>query len=115
MNKRNPFTIFCFLIAIITDAQPKKEYYDAEQIKIKSETNIIKGIPHGKHVEYYKNGKVSRKGYFFSGKEDSTWYFYYENDILKASENYYRGKKMDTISIILKMEIWRKKPFLKII
>ena len=74
-------------------SQPKKEYYDSEQTKLKSETNIVKGMPHGRHVEYHKNGNISRKGSFYNGKEDSTWYFFYEDKILKAIENYSRGKK----------------------
>src|SRR6478672_8934039 len=74
-------------------AQPKKEYYDNEQKIIKSETNIVKGMPHGRHIEYYKNGKVYRRGSFYNGKEDSTWFFYYEDSKLKATENYRRGRK----------------------
>ena len=72
------FISFLFL-SFSAFAQPKKEYYDSEQLKLKSESNIVKGMPHGRHVEYYKNGNVSRKGSFYNGKEDSTWYFYYEN------------------------------------
>ena len=88
------FLLISFLFLSFTAiAQPKKEYYDSEQNKLKSETNIVKGMPHGKYVEYYKNGNVSRKGLFYNGKEDSTWYFYYENKGLKATENYKRGKK----------------------
>ena len=86
------FISFLFL-SFSAFAQPKKEYYDSEQLKLKSESNIVKGMPHGRHVEYYKNGNVSRKGSFYNGKEDSTWYFYYENKVLKAIENYNRGKK----------------------
>src|SRR6476469_3406727 len=74
-------------------AQPKKEYYDNEQTKLKSESNIVKGMPHGRHVEYYKNGNISRRGSFYNGKEDSTWYFFYEDKTPKAVENYFRGKK----------------------
>ena len=74
-------------------AQPKKEFYDSEQTKLKSESNVVKGMPHGRYIEYYKNGNISRKGSFYNGKEDSTWYIYYENKVLKASEMYNRGKK----------------------
>ena len=90
---KNFFTLLFICLALFAYSQPKKEYYDAEQLKLKSETNIVKGMPHGKHVEYYKSGIISRKGSFYSGKEDSTWYFYYETGNLKASENYFRGKK----------------------
>ena len=90
---KNYFTLFFICLALIAYTQPKKEYYDAEQLKLKSETNIVKGMPHGKHVEYYKSGTISRKGSFYNGKEDSTWYFYYETGNLKATENYLRGKK----------------------
>ena len=88
------FLIIAFLFLTLSSlAQPKKEYYDSDQTKIKSETNIVKGMPNGKYVEYYKNGNISRKGSFYNGKEDSTWYIYYENKVLKATENYNRGKK----------------------
>ena len=43
------FISFLFL-AFTSLAQPKKEYYDSEQTKLKSETNIVKGMPHGRHV-----------------------------------------------------------------
>ncbi|MES2515085.1 MAG: hypothetical protein V4580_13120, partial [Bacteroidota bacterium] len=85
--------ISCLFLCLSAFAQPKKEYYDSEQLKIKSESNIVKGMPHGRHIEYYKNGNISRKGSFYNGKEDSTWYIYYENKILKATESYFRGKK----------------------
>ena len=82
------FLLISFLFLTFTSiAQPKKEYYDSEQTQLKSESNIVKGMPHGRHVEYYKNGNVSRRGSFYNGKEDSTWYFYYENKILTRNQN----------------------------
>jgi antitoxin component YwqK of YwqJK toxin-antitoxin module len=87
------YTLIFTLVVLVSYAQPKKEYYDSEQLKLKSETNIVKGMPHDKHVEYYKTGTISRKGSFYNGKEDSTWYFYYENGTVKAIETYQRGNK----------------------
>ena len=77
-------------------AQLKKEYYDAEQTQLKSETDYYKGMPHGPYYEYYKNGKVSRKGFYDYGKEDSTWLFYYDDGSLKALERFVKGKKWGT-------------------
>ena len=85
--------IVLFILSFSALAQPKKEYYDSEQTQLKSETNIVKGMPQGRHTEYYKNGTISRKGSFYNGKEDSTWVFYYDTKIVKAIENYNRGKK----------------------
>ena len=93
MNTQKIIVIAFWMLSFCVMAQPKKEYYDNEQTKLKSETNIVKGMPHGRYIEYYKNGNVSRNGSFYNGKEDSTWYFYYENKIVKAIENYNRGKK----------------------
>jgi uncharacterized protein len=77
-------------------SQPKKEYHDAAQTQLKSETDYLKGMPHGTHLEYYKSGRVSRKGFFNYGKEDSVWTFYYEDGKKKAIENYVKGKKWGT-------------------
>ena len=77
-------------------SQPKKEYHDAAQTQLKSETDYLKGMPHGTHLEYYKNGRVSRKGFFNYGKEDSVWTFYYEDGKKKAIENFMKGKKWGT-------------------
>ena len=41
--------------------------------------------------QFYKQTAIIQP--FYNGKEDSTWYFYYENKVLKAIENYNRGKK----------------------
>lgn len=62
------FISFLFL-SFSAFAQPKKEYYDSEQLKLKSESNIVKGMPHGRHVEYYKNGNVSEKDHFTMEKK----------------------------------------------
>ena len=87
MTKKSYYLFISFLfLAFISLAQPKKEYYDSEQTKLKSETNIVKGMPHGRHIEYFKNGNISRKGSFYNGKEDSTCYFFYENKTLKETK-----------------------------
>lgn len=77
---------FFFTVAVLT-GQPKKEFYDAQQTQLKSETDYLKGMPHGTHIEYYKTGKLSRKGFYNYGKEDSIWTFYYENGTKKAVEH----------------------------
>ena len=63
------FISFLFL-SFSAFAQPKKEYYDSEQLKLKSESNIVKGMPHGRHVEYYKNGKMKWKGSYRNGDQE---------------------------------------------
>ena len=87
--------IFLF-ISLAISSQPKKEYFDAKQTQLKSETDYYKGMPHGSHAEYYVTGKVSRRGFYDYGKEDSLWAFYYENGTKKALENYLKGKKWGT-------------------
>src|SRR6476620_3367914 len=73
--------------------QLKKEYFDTEQTQLKSETDYYRGMPHGPFYEYFKNGKVARKGYYYRGKEDSTWTFYFEDGGTKAIEHFVRGRK----------------------
>src|SRR3954469_151266 len=77
-------------------AQPKREFYDGQQTKLKSETDYYKGMPHGNHKEYFTSGKLSREGRYKYGKEDSTWTFYYENGKKKAQENFAASKKWGT-------------------
>ena len=60
MNTQKIIVIAFWMLSFCVMAQPKKEYYDNEQTKLKSETNIVKGMPHGRYIEYYKNGNVSR-------------------------------------------------------
>src|SRR5688572_6050503 len=93
--QRSLLFVFMF-IAFIGSAQLKKEYYDNEQTQLKSETDYYKGMPNGAYYEYYKNGKVMRKGFYVFGKEDSTWTVYYEDGSVKARENYLNGKKLGT-------------------
>ena len=89
-------------LSLSLSSQVKKDYYDAEQVHLKSETDYYKGMPHGLHIEYYKSGKVSRKGFYEYGKEDSIWIFYYETGKKKAVENYISGKKWGTNSYYFK-------------
>src|ERR1043165_7058546 len=93
--QRSLLFIFVF-ISSLAFSQLKKEYYDNEQTKLKSETDYYKGMPHGPYYEYYQNGKVMRKGFYIYGKEDSTWTVYYEDGDVKARENYKNGKKFGT-------------------
>jgi uncharacterized protein len=88
--------LILILIPSLAISQLTKEYYDNEQTQLKSETDYYKGMPHGPHFEYYKNGKLSRKGYYYRGKEDSTWVFYFENGGVKAVEHFAKGKKSGT-------------------
>jgi antitoxin component YwqK of YwqJK toxin-antitoxin module len=87
-----------FLVSFSFELFPqlKKEYYDPKETQLKSETDYYKGIAHGLHTEYYKNGNVSRKGFYNYGKEDSVWIFFYEDGTIKALERYYKGKKYGT-------------------
>src|SRR4051812_46159984 len=88
--------IFLFFLSTQVFSQIKKEYHDAKQTQLKSETDYYKGMPHGKHVEYYPSGKISRQGFYNYGKEDSVWTFFYEDGTKKAVERYFRGKKDGT-------------------
>ena len=92
------FYIFLYLVFLYFSlfSQQKKEYFDAQQSQLKTETDYFKGMPHGQHFEYYVSGKPSRRGYYHEGKEDSIWMFYYEDGTKKAVEHYFRGKKWGT-------------------
>ena len=97
--------ILYFLIVLtpfLSYSQLKKDYYDNQQTQLKSETDFYKGMPHGPHYEYYKNGKLSRKGHYYQGKEDSVWVFYFEDGGVKAQERFFRGKKFGTNSYYFK-------------
>jgi uncharacterized protein len=87
---------FFLFISLTIFAQPKKDYFDAQQLQLKTETDYLKGMPHGTHLEYYKSGKLSRRGYYDYGKEDSIWTIYYETGSIKAIEHYLKGKKWGT-------------------
>src|SRR5688572_29517429 len=88
------FTIV--FISLQAFGQPKKEYYDANQSQLKSETEYYKGMPHGPFTEFYQSGKVSRRGFYKFGKEDSVWTYLYPNGKKKAIENFVSGKKWGT-------------------
>ena len=95
LNLAMRFFTTSFLLVVIFSAvaQPKQEFYDAKQTQLKSETDYFKGMPHGLNMEFYKSGNVSRKGYYYYGKEDSVWTFYYEDGGKKAVEHYFRGSR----------------------
>ncbi len=93
--------VFCLPFALFS--QLKKEYYDIEQTKLKSETDYNKGVPYGAHFEYYKSGKLSCIGHYYSGrlnyylgKEDSVWTYFFEDGAVKAREYFSKGKKEGT-------------------
>ena len=95
--------ILLFALSLNVSSQLKKEYYDAKETQLKSETDYYKGMPHGVYTEYYQSGNVLSKGYYYSGKlnqylgkEDSIWTFYYEDGTKKARERYEKGKKSGT-------------------
>src|SRR5687767_7146482 len=98
--------IYCSLVVLSSfgaQAQARKEYHDAKQTQLKSETNYFKGFPYGEHKEYYKNGKLSCVGFYYAGKqshflgkEDSVWTYYYEDGTKKAVEHYDKGLKNGT-------------------
>jgi len=46
------FPVILLFLSAALFAQPKKEFYDAQQTQLKSETDYHKGMPHGSHTEY---------------------------------------------------------------
>ena len=60
--------ILLFALSLNVSSQLKKEYYDAKETQLKSETDYYKGMPHGVYTEYYQSGNVLSKGYYYSGK-----------------------------------------------
>ena len=43
------------------------------------ESKYVKGLPHGKHVEWYNDGIKKVEGIYKSGMMNGYWTFYYEN------------------------------------
>ena len=60
-----------------------------------SETKYVKGVPHGKHIEWNNDGKKTVDGKYKHGKKDGLSTFWYENG-QKEEGNYTDGKKNGT-------------------
>ena len=91
-----------FIFKLNCFSQLKQEFYDAQQTKLKSETDYYKGMPNGAYIEFYKSGNVSRKGFYNYGKQDSIWVVFYEDGSKKAIERFFKGKKWGTNSYFYK-------------
>ena len=55
------------------------------------ESKYVKGLPHGKHVEWYNDGKKKVEGIYKSGMMNDYWTFYYENGNVKCEGSYENG------------------------
>ena len=59
MTKKSYYLFISFLfLAFISLAQPKKEYYDSEQTKLKSETNILKTVISPEKAHFITEKKI---------------------------------------------------------
>lgn len=54
--------------------------------------NFEYGIPQGKRIEYYKNGKIRFEGVNVSGDLNGMQIWYYKNGKKKSEEDYVNGK-----------------------
>ena len=52
------------------------------------ESKYVKGLPHGKHVEWYNDGIKKVEGIYKSGMMNGYWTFYYENENVKGEGSY---------------------------
>ena len=55
------------------------------------ESKYVKGLPHGKHVEWYNDGIKKVEGIYKSGMMNDYWTFYYENGNVKCEGSYENG------------------------
>ena len=71
----------------------KIEYHADSEI-IKAIYTIDKnGVKQGDYEDYYKSGKLRKKGAYAGGKEDGLWEYYYENGRLWKKCTYKNGEK----------------------
>jgi len=54
--------------------------------------HYIDGLPDGKFVEYYPDGKLKKTGQFKDNQRDGSWVHYEANGNKMMEENYYEGK-----------------------
>lgn len=96
-------------IRSVNDYKEEGEYIDDERNGEWISTNnqgvvVFKGsyelgIPVGKHVYYYADGKVKMKGEYQAGEKEGDWNYYDETGLLENTINYKEGKlnKVDGI------------------
>ena len=67
------------------------EYYDNGQIRYKG--YFFEGKREGEWVLYHNNGKLFSKGFYVEGKQTGEWEFYYEDGQLWYKGSFSEGKK----------------------
>ena len=67
-------------------------YWDDSTKVVRTRENYSKS---GKSslIAYHPNGKVSREGYYFKNKKDSTWKYFDKVGKLESVKTFYKGKK----------------------
>lgn len=74
------------------------EYHRGQDSTIPSVIYVYMLIPkrHGKHTEFYKNGKVKVTGKYYFGSLDGVWRFYNENGKLIKKEKWKNNKLINS-------------------
>jgi antitoxin component YwqK of YwqJK toxin-antitoxin module len=79
----------------IRNAKPeiRTQYWDEGKKQKKSDESYLNGRLHGKCSYWFENGKIARTGWYYDGKVDSSWAYFYDDGQKKAEEYYYQGMK----------------------
>jgi len=81
-------------IGQFTNGIPYGEFtYYHQDGKIKSVTNFYNGTEKVKTILFHPNGQKAAEGIFLSQQKDGTWYYYSNEGVLVAIENYKKGVK----------------------
>ena len=77
-NDDNPFTGIVFDLSKTTGNKILKSKY-------------LKGLPHGKHSEWYESGKKKLEGHWKNGKKDGLWTYWNKYENVDSSGTYKNG------------------------
>ncbi|WP_310992976.1 toxin-antitoxin system YwqK family antitoxin [Aequorivita marina] len=66
-----------------------KTYYETGELYLIE--NYLNNRPHGKQVEYFKNGNISSVGKNLDGQKEGLWNYYYEDGTLRSERAFKNG------------------------
>lgn len=68
-------------------------YWDDSTKVVRTREKYYNKAGRSAFIAYHPNGKVSREGYYFKNKKDSSWTYFDEQGAKESIRTFYRGKK----------------------
>ena len=72
---------------------PWKSYF-ADNNQLQFEGNYVEGLPDGKHIYYFHDGKIKEEGKYIVGNQDGKWNYYNPDGTILIEITFKNGKEI---------------------